>query len=331
MRGRKANNDPLQTFLFGIFIGATMLLISSELSLRKYDARYVRGTPGNSAQRTIPELKRNDLIYNKARNTVPIVIKEYNLIFFLQAKVASSEWLRFFMRLENKAEWCAEFVYEHLQDTMTLLSDYNLNEAQSMMTDVKWKKVMFVRHPKPRILSAFLNRFVAEKELFKQHACKNYATLGSRNVTECTDAVDREDFSFFLKEITTVNRDNVHWRSIYSTVDEKWWPWIDEIYDMENISENAKTFLQSIKSNIDGVSAWDRIGKTGWSENVRDCNPHGDSAFMEKKDIHHKTDANTKLRRYYTPDLERFVEERYADDLNNPYFHFSPIQLYVNA
>jgi hypothetical protein len=259
------------------------------------------------------------------------VIKEYNLIFFLQAKVACSEWLRFFMRLENKAEWCANGVHKSVNDTMTRLSDYSLEEAQSMMTDSKWRKAMFVRHPKPRILSAYLDKFVNHQRFFKQRVCPNYTRLGGRNVTECIEAVVRKDFSFFLKEITTVNRDNVHWRSIYSTVDEKWWPWIDEIYDMENISETAKMFLQSIKSNIDGVSAWDRVGKTGWSENVRDCNSHGDNPFLGKKDNRHKTDANTKMKHFYTPELERFVEERYADDLNNPYFQFSPIQLYVDS
>ena len=329
---KKNSSDSLKPLLIGIFIGAIMLLISSEMTIRKYDTRYVRGFPGNQRmKRSTPRLEETDLIYKKKRNTVPLVIKEYNLIFFLQAKVASSEWLRFFMRLENKPQWCSHAVYSTMRETMTRLSDYSLEDAQSMMTDTKWRKAMFVRHPKPRILSAYLDKLVKRNKYFKLHTCPMYAYLSQKNETECIEAADRQDFSFFLKEITTVNHENVHWRSIYSTVDEKWWPWIDEIYDMENLSENVKTFLQSLKSNIDGVSAWDRIGKTGWSENERDCNSVGDSAFMEKKDTRHKTNANDKLRRYYTPELEKFIEERYADDLNNPYFQFSPLKLYVDS
>jgi hypothetical protein len=329
---RKSSDASLKTLFLGIFLGTTMLLISSELSIRKYDTRYVRGFSDNRVQRNIPELKPYDLVYDGRRNTVPLVIKEYNLIFFLRAKVASSEWIRFFMRLENNTHWCSKHNHLNVKGTMTLLSDYSLDEAQSMMDDPKWTKAMFVRHPKPRLLSAYLDKFVGHKRRFTESTCKMYGNLGGKNVTTCIEAVNREDFSFFLKEITTVNDQNVHWRSIYSTVDEKWWPFIDKIYELGDKSDEVvKGFLQSIKSNIDGVSAWDRTGKTGWGDNERDCNSLGDSAFMEKKDSRHKTDANSKMRQYYTPDLEKFVEQHYADDLNNPYFQFSPIKLFVDS
>ncbi len=48
-----------------------------------------------------PTLSELDLIYNPSRNTVPVVNEEYKLIFFLVAKAASSEWIRFLMRLEG--------------------------------------------------------------------------------------------------------------------------------------------------------------------------------------------------------------------------------------
>ena len=97
---------------------------------------------------------------------------------------------------------------------------------------------------------------------------------------------------------------------------------------MENLSYDASHFLQSINSTIDGVSAWDRIGKSGWSDNERDCNTMGDSAFLEEKDTRHKTNAVNKLKKFYTPELERFVEKQYEKDYNNPYFHFAPMTLF---
>ena len=33
---------------------------------------------------------------------------------------------------------------------------------------------------------------------------------------------------------------------------------------------------------------------------------------------------------YYTPELEKFVKERYSDDLDNPYFQFDSIELFKN-
>jgi hypothetical protein len=68
------------------------------------------------------------------------------------------------------------------------------------------------------------------------------------------------DFEFFLKEITTTLPDHVHWRSIYSRIDEKWWPYINFIGPMDNLSGNAKALLKYIHSNISGKSAWDKIG-----------------------------------------------------------------------
>jgi hypothetical protein len=32
-----------------------------------------------------------------------------------------------------------------------------------------------------------------------------------------------------------------------------------------------------------------------------------------------------------TPELEKFVKENYADDLNNPYFQFEPIELFKDG
>merc|ERR1719453_1764857 len=99
---------------------------------------------------------------------------------------------------------------------------------------------------------------------------------------------------------------------------------------MESMSEDARWLLKRVYSNIDGISAWDRIGKSGWSDNERDCNSTAgaDGEFLAQRDVRHTTRARDKMLGYYTPELERFVEEHYSDDLNNPYFDFEPVQLF---
>lgn len=273
-----------------------------------------------------PNLTANDLVYNFARNTVPLVIEEYNLIFFLVAKAASSEWLRFFLRLQGSDKWCSPGnIHDHKQNEMKYLSHYSLQEAQEMMTSPKWTRAIFVRNPKPRLLSAFLDKAIAHTTNFKYNSCQSFANVGG-DLDYCIE--HHEEFEFFLYNITTRLGKNVHWRSIYSRIDEKWWPWINYIANMENLSEDAEHFLRTIKSKIDGVSAWDRIGKTGWSDNERHCDSLGNSSFLAMKDSKHQTNARDKMRQYYTPQLERFVETHYADDFNNPYFKFSEIKLF---
>jgi Fe-S cluster biosynthesis and repair protein YggX len=273
-----------------------------------------------------PTLEQSDLIYNLARNTVPIVIEEYNLIFFLVAKAASSEWLRFFLRLEGNHRWCSnENIHDNEQNGLKYLSHYPIEKAQEMMTSPKWTRAIFVRNPKPRILSAFLDKAVAHSKHFVASNCATFAGTGG-NHTYCIE--HHTEFEFFLYNITTRLGKNVHWRSIYSRVDEKWWPWINYVANMEHLSEDAEHFLRTIKSKVDGVSAWDRIGKTGWSSDERHCDSLGNSSFLAMKDTRHKTNALDHMREYYTPKLERFVEVHYADDFNNPFFKFSDIKLF---
>jgi len=273
-------------------------------------------------------LDKHDLIYNTARNTVPIVNEEYNIIFFQVAKAASSEWLRFFTRLSGNPAWCGKNIHLDEVNKLKRLSDYSISKAQMMMTDPTWTKAIFVRNPKTRLLSSFLDKAILNTRHFKIQECYAY----ERNGGEYESCVrDHQNFDFFLYNITVINSENVHWRPIYSRIDEKWWPYMNYIANMENLSEDAEHFLKSIVSSKDGVSAWDRIGITGWSSNERDCNTNGEKAFLAKKDKKHTTNAGDKLRNYYTPAYEKFVELRYWKDFNNPYFHFSPLQLYPTS
>mmetsp|Transcript_6833 Transcript_6833/g.10007 ORF Transcript_6833/g.10007 Transcript_6833/m.10007 type:complete len:311 (+) Transcript_6833:248-1180(+) len=281
---------------------------------------------------TIPTLEYDDLIYKKHwRDLSPVVIEEYNLIFFVVAKAASSEWKRFFMRLEGNGNWCGSgFIHKSEINGLSHLNDYSLEEAQEMMTSRKWTRAMFVRHPKPRLLSAFLDKAVGHKKHFEEQLCTSYIKSGGEHDLEyCRN--HREDFDFFLRDLTATLPDNVHWMPESKRVDEKWWPFINYIATMEELAVDAEHFLQTVVSNIDNVSAWDRVGRTGWSEDERHCDNLGTSPFLGKKDTRHKTDANSKMNRYYTPELENYVEDRFSKDLNNDYFSFTPVNLFETS
>lgn len=205
-----------------------------------------------------------------------------------------------------------------------------------MMTSDEWTRAIFVRNPKPRILSAFLDKSVEHAKHWKNQTCPVYAyALGENDGTHMQHTEDEayckhhhNSFEFFLYNITTIIKDNVHWRSIYSRIDEKWWPKINFIGHMNNISDDAESLLRSINSTKDGVSAWERMGKTGWGENELNCSAIGTHSFLGKRENHHETDARDKMAQYYTPELERFVESHYADDFNNRFYHFDGVTLF---
>ena len=104
---------------------------------------------------------------------------------------------------------------------------------------------------------------------------------------------------------------------------------------MKNLSHDAELLLKSVTSSIDGVSAWDSIGKHGWGADFDQigCEDSGDSrAFLEAKPTGHHTNAGKAKaeKKFYTPELEKIVENRYAKDLHNPYFHFEEFKIFDN-
>jgi hypothetical protein len=265
------------------------------------------------------------------------VNEEYKVIFFQVAKAASTEWKRFFSRLQGEPYWCAGYsndsIHKSKVNKLKHLSDYTIEEAQDMMTNSAWKKAIFTRHPKPRILSAFLDKAVGHSEHFVDFYCPKYSKHAGGILQNCIKY--HQDFHFFVQNFTATPyiQDDMHWRSIFSVIDEKWWPFIDFVGYMDNLNENTKTFLSSIHSSVDGVSAWDRIGRFGWNDkDTTNCTiaSQSDGQFMGTSDKRHSTKARDQMLQYYTPFLEDIINERYSEDLNNPFFHFNTINLFDN-
>ena len=102
-------------------------------------------------------------------------------------------------------------------------------------------------------------------------------------------------------------------------IDEKWWPYIDFIGFMHNISNDAKTLLQSVKHSATGTTLWEDVASTGWGK-------EGEFAFMERDTASHATNAKDRLREHYTPCLEMFVEKHWAKEWESGLF--KPFQLF---
>jgi Sulfotransferase family. len=257
------------------------------------------------------------------------VNEEYRIIFFPVAKVACTEWLRFFLRLNNSPLWCTSGyqngIHSAKRQGIKFITDYTLEEQTDMMTSQDWTRAIFVREPKKRIFSAFLDK--THNKDWSNNFCPHYASLGG-NKSECIER--RYDFDFFVRKLIDKLSTDPHWMPCYDYIDEKWWPYMTFISTMENVRHDAQILLKSVKSSVDGVSAWDRIGRDGWGGDFKKmgCNDAGvrnnTVAFLEARPEGHKTDADNlnKEKKHYTRELEMIIEERYAKDLHNPYYHF---------
>jgi len=232
-----------------------------------------------------------------------------------------------------KETWClTNNIHKREKNKLKFLDEFSVEEAQHMMTSPEWTRATFVRNPKSRILSAYLDKSIHKAHSFEIHECVSYGhNLGDSDkkvakLHEDECIARHRDFDFFLHNITKILTENRHYQPVYSLIDEKWWPWINFIGKMEYFKDDAESLLKAIKSERNGMTAWDRSGATGWSGMEKEGICNGTRAFLDRsrKDSH-ATNAREKMQQYFTPELENIVEEHFADDLDNPYFHFNDL------
>jgi len=129
---------------------------------------------------------------------------------------------------------------------------------------------------------------------------------------------NHKDFGSFLKFVDKYPKQcfDVHWEPQVLKIDAKWWPYINFVGHQHNAYEDAKTLLSSLYSNRDPEnkdiqSAWDQYGKTGWGNDNDKCE-NRTHEFLEENTSSHNYGARSQLLEWYTPELERVVEERWA-------------------
>jgi Sulfotransferase family len=106
----------------------------------------------------------------------PVVLEEYKLIFFTTAKVGCTVWKQLFRRMMGYEDWKAENTKQSMlpwnpeANGLKYLHHYSRQEASAMMTSPEWTRAIFVRDPKERFLSAYLDK-VVQNPFFTRHVC----------------------------------------------------------------------------------------------------------------------------------------------------------------
>merc|ERR1719491_696377 len=261
-----------------------------------------------------PQIKRSDFIMRGAMDA-PIVVEEFKLVFFIIPKVACSEWKHLFSRMMGKADLVQKQIhFKHLSGIKNL-NDYSLEETQIMMTSDDWTRAVFLREPKERLLSTFLDKFVNQRH-FHYYCCRN---LPKEELKVCDEQQTQKNFTYFLER--TKDCHDPHWKPQRQYIDEKWWPSINYIGYQGNLEYHVVDLLQRLKSSKDGQSAWKKYGRTGWGEN-------GNGPFLHKDVAPHATHAHDKLRKWYTRCDEKFVEKFWSMEWNSSVYGIRKRHLY---
>jgi hypothetical protein len=240
------------------------------------------------------------------------VFEKYKLIFVPIQKSGSTVWKQLFRKILGRDDW-----YTGRPVSVSRrykMSSYTEAQATQLMNDPTYTRAIFVRDPKERFLSAYLDKGLKTK--YAEKKCCN----GKRNEKSgrelCTKQL--QTFSGFVN--VTRSCHDTHWlpQSTTGRLEPKYVPLLNFVGHLETAFEDAKRLLQR-------VGAWEEHGKTGWGL-------HGnETIFQSKSYVKHKTSHSTTneaskdrfLARYYTPELEEEIEKRFQDDYRTLMYNFT--------
>ena len=246
---------------------------------------------------------QEDYIYSDLGS--PVVVEPHRLIFFYIPKNGCTLWQKLFRRMMGYEDWKTKEPYG-FSNGLVYLHQLNRSYASDIMNSPDYTRAIILRDPKERLLSAYLDKVKSSNGgwYFLEKCCQGQRSL-------CWDQA--QTFRGFFEIAKTC--EDFHWRPQSQRVDEKYLPFLNFVGHMETIQDDAKELLTRI-------GAWEDFGISGWGVFGNE------SIFQSKSDITHWTtsqidDSRKRLSQYYTPELEKNIEEMYAEDYMIPLFNLT--------
>ena len=104
-------------------------------------------------------------------SSVPIVVESHKLIFFTIPKVGSTVFKKLFRRMMGYENWRTKDPHDPAHNGLDYLNDYSTKQITLMMTSPEWTRAIFVRDPKERFLSAYLDKVRRKDGMYVKHHC----------------------------------------------------------------------------------------------------------------------------------------------------------------
>jgi len=147
-------------------------------------------TSNNQSQFLVEE---SDMIHNWGKSSIyrfdsaPIVDEQHKLLFFTIPKVACTTFKFLFRRIAGVKDWDTQdridqknLPHNPEHNNLKYLWDYPIEKANQMMTDPEWTRAIFVRDPKIRFLSSFLDKAIGNYGSFVTKNCCSEASMCMR-------------------------------------------------------------------------------------------------------------------------------------------------------
>jgi hypothetical protein len=244
-------------------------------------------------------------IVNNKIDSSPIVIEKYKLIFFPVPKVADTLWLMLLRRMMGLETWKSPYVDSF--DGLFRLSDFSIEQATDMMNSPQYTRAIFLRDPKDRFLSTYLDK-VMSQDASIEHSCCPKRKCYHHKYQTVTDVATL---------IQTGN--DKHWMPMSTSIDREFIPKLNFVGHLETAEADARSFLEK-------VGAWETVGVSGWGK-------HGNESISTTNDKF--TDMTARetseswhlMSKLFTPRIESTLEVYYGVDYSIDEFGLALIKI----
>ncbi|KAL7540133.1 hypothetical protein ACHAXR_009882 [Thalassiosira sp. AJA248-18] len=280
-------------------------------------------------------LQPSDSLYKKYNiSTTPYVIERYKLLLFTTEKIGSTvlkQLLRRMMNYTNYDYHGQGIPHVSPQNGLRVLTDYTINEANEMMVSDEWVRAMFVRDPKERALSGYLNALRGWRN-------QSYIAPNTRTLKKCCR--DRA-----LDEILCLNHIMRTFEAFLSMIEEP------KVL-MHTQHDNNNSNINSSDIDIDSkLRASPSCPDKHWSPKQHSLTPNdywtnytpkrgkrmecpgwgkhrNESMFESASTVKHSTKAEHHLLEHYTSrEIENRVEELYGIDYDNEFLDLERVPI----
>lgn len=242
-------------------------------------------------------------------DSAPIVIPHYKLLFFSVPKVGCTTFKILFRRMMGAKDYMKQDgrtgqPHNPKVNGLSYLWNYTIDEANHMMTSPEYTRAIFVRDPKARFVSAYLDKAVANHDTFLIPKCCKQSHDSCRDASKTAMA-----FMTLIENCT-----NSHWEPHTYRMESKYWKYINFVGHLETMQEDVTRLLEHI-----GAAKYSKMGGWGKGSHTR--------IFSVSDKQTHVTNSAARLNNIYdSPELEREVEKYYAEDYANGIFGFEKIR-----
>jgi len=246
-------------------------------------------------------------------DNAPIVVLSRKLLFWTTPKVACTVFKKLFRRMEGYADWDVEnneLPHNPYKNGLNYLYHFKPAEADAMLTDPSWTRAIFVREPRERLLSAYLDKVVGNHSYYvRKHCCSipSMAPVLDCNLfrTNAPPSIQLKNPAVsFAEFLTKVYKDcmDPHWRPQAKRMPQKYW---DKAINFVGHLDNDH-FHNDAQRLLAQVGAWEEFGDM-FNDNL----------------AKHATSAKHNIQHYFTPELEQTVKEIHRVDYSHPLMGFS--------